>query len=391
MILLFLALFIFIIYLIHESIVINRRIRTIPLRICVTGIRGKSSVVRLLASILREDGMKIVAKTTGSQALYILPDGEEADVPRKGMPSIIEQKRMLKLASDVNAHCIIVELMSIHPENHYVESQQLLKPNMVIITNVRQDHIEAMGEIEDEIATVLCRAIPKKSTIFIPEKENRPLFQTAVKNAQGELISIREGISHPLQQAYPGIKKKEFTHDIDIIYAMGKHLNISEKVMAKGICKVKHDIGAFKVWEYRPDEREIKVYLVNAFAANDPQSTSYAFSKLKDILPLNSFNLVGLLSLRSDRGDRTLQWIKVLKGYQFSFFNKLYVAGAHKVVVKRKLERVSIIKNKLPEKIMKTIMADVTDSCVIFGFGNIGGIGKGLVEYWNKVGEEYGI
>jgi hypothetical protein len=52
---------------------------------------------------------------------------------------------------------------------------------------------------------------------------------------------------------------------------------------------------------------------------------------------------------------------------------------------------VSIIKNKLPEKIMKTIMADVTDSCVIFGFGNIGGIGKGLVEYWNKVGEEYGI
>jgi hypothetical protein len=28
---------------------------------------------------------------------------------------------------------------------------------------------------------------------------------------------------------------------------------------------------------------------------------------------------------------------------------------------------------------------------LIFGFGNIVGIGLSLVEYWNNVGEEYGI
>jgi poly-gamma-glutamate system protein len=36
--------------------------------------------------------------------------------------------------------------------------------------------------------------------VFVPEKENRPLFETAVQNAAGELITVQEGISSPLLQ-----------------------------------------------------------------------------------------------------------------------------------------------------------------------------------------------
>ena len=48
---------------------------SIPLRVSISGTRGKTTLVRALASVLRESGRTVLAKTTGTQALMILPDG----------------------------------------------------------------------------------------------------------------------------------------------------------------------------------------------------------------------------------------------------------------------------------------------------------------------------
>ena len=49
---------------IFESILHNKTISNIPIRIHVNGTRGKSSVVRLIAAGLRAGGIKTLAKTT---------------------------------------------------------------------------------------------------------------------------------------------------------------------------------------------------------------------------------------------------------------------------------------------------------------------------------------
>ena len=113
--------------------------------------------------------------------------------------------------------------------------------------------------------------------------------------------------------------------------------------------------------------------------------------KLKKILPSASTKLVGLLNLRSDRGDRTLQWIKTLKGDLDKYFDRIYVTGAHTKIVKRKLNHVKILNLKRPEKISEIIMRESENQAVIFGFGNIAGMGRLLVDYWNGVGEDYGL
>src|SRR5574342_689952 len=159
---------VFLLYLICERIAMNRQRNAIPLRISVTGTRGKSSVVRMIASMLREDGRKVIAKTTGSQARFVLPDAQEIEIARRGVTSIIEQKRLIKKAAKIKADCLVAEIMSIHPENHCVESQQILQPHIVVITNVRQDHTEAMGETKEEIAAVLSLDIPAKARVFVP-------------------------------------------------------------------------------------------------------------------------------------------------------------------------------------------------------------------------------
>ncbi len=49
----------------------QKRIDQLNVRIHVNGIRGKSSVTRLVAGVLREGGFVTVAKTTGSAARVI--------------------------------------------------------------------------------------------------------------------------------------------------------------------------------------------------------------------------------------------------------------------------------------------------------------------------------
>ena len=44
------------------------RLEKIPIRININGIRGKSTITRLIYSILREDKYRVIGKTTGTDA-----------------------------------------------------------------------------------------------------------------------------------------------------------------------------------------------------------------------------------------------------------------------------------------------------------------------------------
>ena len=381
----------FLVYLFIERIQLNRWTNSIPLRIAVTGTRGKSSVVRLLASILREDGKKVLAKTTGSEAKYILPDGSESEFHRRGLPSIIEQKRLLKTAAKLQVDFIVAEIMSIHPENHYVESRQLLKPNIVVLTNVRLDHTDAMGKTEDEIASVYCLDIPENAKIFIPEKEIRSTFLKTAETNNAELIAVKKGDLSARNKPRFNYNMIEFSENFGLVASISKCLGIKDGVIANGIHKANQDIGGLKIWKYQTKDSRKICYLVNAFAANDPQSTIEIISLVTNKIPVETENFIGLLNLRSDRGDRTLQWIQALKNGASQNFKKIFVTGTHSGVVKRRIKSINVIKDRLPDRIMEKIFAEIEDNSVVFGFGNISGNGRMLVEYWNQTGEVYGI
>ncbi|HEX9974990.1 MAG TPA: poly-gamma-glutamate synthase PgsB [bacterium] len=391
MVTIFFILIVFLLFLIYERILVNRWRNSISLRISVTGIRGKSSVVRMIASILREDGRTVLAKTTGSEAKYILPDGSEKDVQRRGIPSILEQKKILKKAVGLGVDCLVVEIMSIHPENHYVESRQILKPNLVVLTNVRIDHPDAMGSTAEQIASVLCLDFPEKAVVFIPEKENRKIFQSTVDLAQGKLISVQTGISDQLEVHNPDSLQTEFSDNMDLVYSVGKFLKIEDKIITAGLSNVRYDIGRLKVWKYPIENTKKICYLVNGFAANDPLSTIEVISKIKAKLPVSGRAFIGLLNLRSDRADRTEQWIHALKNGAADHFSKIYAIGTHANIIKHKLKKLEVIKSKAAKEIMEKIVSGLDDQAVIFGFGNIGGLGRLVIDYWNNQGEDYGI
>lgn len=378
-------------YLVYERASHDRRIDSIPLRIAITGTRGKSSVARMLASVLRQEGRSVLAKTTGSQARYILPDGGEIEIPRRGMTSIIEQKEFVKKAADLKADCFVAEMMSIHPENHYIESHKLLRPNVVVVTNVLVDHTDAMGGTEEEVAAVYGLDIPEGARVFIPEAERRDTFEAAVERAGADLIGIPVGISRQPPGDGLELEKRGFPENLDLVRHVGRDLGISEMVIEQGIAGSRGDIGALRLWKYHPGSGSGEIVLVNGFAANDPGSTSRVISRLSEFLPAAFNRFFGLLSLRADRADRTLQWVDALRDGLMERFSGVYVMGAHSAAVGRRLEGVHVLRSTRPERVMDSITRGIGRGAVIVGMGNIVGAGMDMVEYWERTGEEYGL
>jgi poly-gamma-glutamate synthase PgsB/CapB len=378
---LLLSLTLFLLYLAYERFVLNRLRNSIPMVIAVTGTRGKSSVVRMLASVLREHGRRVLAKTTGSQAQLVLPDGSVQDIPRRGIVSILEQKKILNSAAELKVDYVVVEIMSIRPENHIVESQQILRPDIVVLTNVRRDHIEAMGETEPEIASVFQQDFPPGSSVYVPE-EYEPLLVSSCPGI--ETIRLM-----PVKKQMHQQNVADFEENLDLVAAVSKDLGVANEAIARGIQNSRLDIGRLRIWRHKV--RDKNVFLVNAFAANDPGSTMMIYNKVAQALSAPPSSFLGLLNLRHDRADRTIQWIEALKGGASSYFKNIYAVDGHSRVLRRKIRSVTVLPHSDAKRLTDSVTETMENGDILFGFGNIGGLGHELVDYWQHIGEEYGL
>ena len=98
----------------------RRSVNSIPIRIHVAGTRGKSSVTRLLAAGMNASGIPTIAKTTGTLARMVLPDGAEVPVYRPAGANIIEQKRIIAVAKSLQAKALVLECMALQPLLHWI-------------------------------------------------------------------------------------------------------------------------------------------------------------------------------------------------------------------------------------------------------------------------------
>ncbi|MFC1554617.1 poly-gamma-glutamate synthase PgsB [candidate division KSB1 bacterium] len=375
------------IYLIAEKILLEKWIRSVPLRISVTGTRGKSTVVRLLASVFRENGFRVLAKVTGSSPVYIMPDGEETAIKRRGMVTILEQKKLLKKAADLKAEVLISEIMSIHPENHYVESQKMIKPDKVIVTNFRKDHISALGETVDGIAAVYSLDVPSDSKVFIHDKEMNPAFESALNNISANIVSVKTGdLSNFIK---PGML--DFSENLELVSAVCRESNIGEEVISGAISKTLKNTDELNIWEMDKNEEKGCAYFVQGFSINDPESTMLAINKIVEVFPGRKNEITGLLILRSDREERTKQWLDFLQDGNNSVFKRIFVIGKYADIFKRKLNNVDVIRSGDPAKIMQFLDEKTGTNEIVFGFGNYVGTGKELTDYWKLKGDIYGV
>lgn len=412
-----LAIAAWIVYLAAETLLLRRRRRRIPLLVTVTGTRGKTTVTRILASVFREDGRRVVAKATGSEPVLLLPDGTEEPLRRRGRPSILEQKSLVGRAVREGADVVVAEVMSLHAENHRVEAWTILRPDRTVVTNLRVDHPSAAGWTRKGVAEVLGWGVAPGSRVYIPAAEVEGPFAGRVEAAAAELVAVdpfpgprggggrgggMDAGTGPGSGA-GGVSFSGFPENEALVRALCLDLDVDPAVVDRGMDGVGMDVGEAGIWELRSPGEGEAFFTVNAFAANDPESTEAILEMSEALMGGEVSEWAGLLVLRRDRGDRTVQWAEALLEGFLERFQRLHVVGFHAPALRRKVlrdmtserrrawtPRILVSSERDPASLTLEVAEGFRGEVGgIFGFGNIVGRGRELVRYWQEAGSPH--
>lgn len=296
--------------LVKENNGIEEAHKSIPIRIFVNGIRGKTSTTRMIHAVLRNH-YSTIGKTTGSEPVIIYSDGSEERIKRVGFTNINEQIRIMRLAHEKHAEAVTFECMAIEPSYQKLLEDKVMKSTIGVITNIRFDHEDVMGESLESIALSLSNTIPTNGILVVPENiEKLDILQKVAENKNTKVILAR------LDQVPEGYEKRfafmNFRENVTIVLTIANILGIDKEDALNDMLKTRHDIGKGNVYTKIVDDKSIS--FVNSFANNDIGSLSMMLSYVD--IPKNN-KKIALLNHRTDRMRRTYGFINFLCTYGF--------------------------------------------------------------------------
>lgn len=358
----------------------KKNLEKIPYRIHVNGTRGKSSTTRLIAGALRtRRDLRVVAKTTGTQPYLIYPDGREELIFRPGRPNIIEQIDVVRKAKMADANVIVVECMAITPEYLVVFEDRLVQSNIGVITNVREDHLDTMGPTLKDVAYYLSLSLPRNGIAFTTEKR---FFDVLAKTAKkrGTTLQYVDPERWVTEDDLKGFSYFEHPENVALALIVADHFGIRKEDALQGMYRATPDPGAMRVYNIPISGGH--VFLYNALAANDPQSTEYILNRVKSKHP-NS-KIVCLMVIRPDRPQRTEAFAKVigetLRGDEYIICGTPTTPLISKLLKKDiSKEHVYNLEGATPEEIRDLCIKLLKPGDVIFAMGNIVGLGESII------------
>ncbi len=363
----------------------QRMLERIPLRVHVNGTRGKSSVTRLIAGGLRAGGRRTFAKTTGTMARIIWPDGHETDVYRVGRPNIIEQIRIVRRAVESGAEALVVECMAVSPELQPVSELRLIQSTVGVITNARADHLDVMGPTVDDVARALALTAPRNGHLFTAERERAHLL-AGVARARGSEVHTtdeRDVTADELAR----FSYIEHAENVALALAVCGHLGVDRATALRGMEHTTPDPGALRRYTVRAGEK--RVTFVNAFAANDPDSTLLIWSRLGLERAEPGVRRIVLANCRDDRPQRSGQ-IADLIATRLQADHAVLTGLGTELVAFRAVrqgfprERVSDLGGLDAERVYEKVLDLVEDRGMVVGIGNIVGLGEEIVLHFKN-------
>jgi poly-gamma-glutamate synthase PgsB/CapB len=377
-----LILVIFIVLYRFEKIKHANRLRSIPVRIWVNGTRGKSSVTRLIAAGLRASGKQVFAKTTGTSPRLILDDGSEKNVSRLGMANISEQIRIVKKVQKHRPDAIVLECMALRPDLQQTESLRIVEPNMVVITNVRPDHLDVMGPTTNDIARSFVQAVPDHCMVITTESRILNNFSGEIRKKNIQIsVALSNDVSDSEQEKFSYIEHKE---NIALALAVCRYYGIEKKTALAGMQTMEPDPGALRKHSLRFGAHEAT--MINAMAANDPESTLHIWVATEK--KYNEINL--LVNCRDDRIDRSFQIADLIQKHMPA--DHIILTGKGTGVLRKQLQKmikgkskkIVDLGNKNPSQVVNEVANIVSDRSLLFAFGNTVGFGLLMLDEFLK-------
>ncbi len=360
-----------------EAIQHTDRLNGLEWRIHVNGIRGKSTVTRIIAGMLREAGYGTIGKSTGTAAAVIRNDGIDQPIVRKGPATILEQIEIVKEWVTDEIDALVIECMALRPEYQHTSETQIVKSNIGVLTNVREDHQDVMGQTLKEIAVSLMSTCPLNGTLITAEQDPAILrvIEREAKKRNTEVI-----VADPASVTDEDIARFDFIafkDNVAIGLVLARLLDIPREVAMNGMVEAAPDPGVLRMKELAVLDKHVT--WANLFAVNDRESMMVAFEKLRDFVTPDT-TIVGILNNRSDRELRALQFADV--AVRDLTFDRLVTFGAFEDLVTDRLVEngyrldhiLNLGDNTAPsvDVIVKRMIGDMpTGHVLVVGFVNI--------------------
>jgi gamma-polyglutamate synthase len=357
----------------------------IPTRVLVNGIRGKSSITRLCAGALRGGDLRVVAKTTGTDARFIGPDSAEAPIYRKfDTANIVEQIGIVRQAAAERPDALVIECMAVQPSLQEINQSKLIRSSIGVLCNVRDDHLDEMGPTLDDVARSLSRSMPQNGVCITAESERFHVLEREAAKRGCRLVYADPASVSDSDMA--GFEFFTFKENVAIALAVAKEVGIGRADALRGMWEAAPDPGVLTVEHYEIGKKALR--LANLFAANDPSSTVMGFDQLLDEEEIRP-PIFTLINCRPDRVERNRQMGTIVERLRTE---KLFVVGQPSRSATASVPpgfggTVTDLggHDRDPAQIIRAIMAEVEAEASLVAIGNIHGQGERLIDHLEEL------
>ncbi|RUO26034.1 poly-gamma-glutamate synthase PgsB [Aliidiomarina minuta] len=359
----------------------------IPVRIHVNGTRGKTSVTRLIAAGLRGGGKRVCAKTTGSAAAFTDPDGREFSLFRISGANIIEQMRMMKRMAKFKPDIAIVECMALQPHYQSLTERKMVRSTHGVITNARPDHLDVMGPGEEDVALALAGSTPVKGALFTAEQELIKVFQHSCNDRGSKLHQITpQQVAEIDDDILQHFHYSEHAENVALALHVCANLGVNREAALQGMYGLQPEAGAMRILHVEYFRRDI--IFVNAFAANDPESTGSIWNKM-----INSYGEdrthVALINCRADRPHRSQQMAEAAASWPVADLYLLIGSGTLMFVrkaMKHGLDpnKLVVMENASMVDVTETLFSECGNRALVVGMCNIHGGGEEMARFFQN-------
>ncbi|SDZ46369.1 poly-gamma-glutamate synthase PgsB/CapB [Evansella caseinilytica] len=358
----------------------QKNVNSIPIRVNINGIRGKSTVTRLVTGILKEAGYRTVGKTTGTSArmIYWNSPVEKPIIRDPEGPNIKEQKRIVREAAQLKAQALVSECMAVNPDYQITFQNDMLQANFGVIVNVLEDHMDMLGPSLDNVAEAFAPTIPVNGHLIVNQSPYTDYYKKiAEKRNCTVIVADPSQITEDYLRKFPYII---FPENAALALAVAEALEIEEKTALEGMLHAPPDPGALRILQMSHNGKSSP--FINAFAANDAHSTLAIWQRVQQLGYTGDYPIV-IMNCRQDRVDRTEQFAaEVLPKMSIG---KLILIGELTSPIKNKYKLGTIraealldLEGKETTEIMKALRGVATGD-VMLGIGNIHGAAEKLI------------
>jgi poly-gamma-glutamate synthase PgsB/CapB len=312
-------------------------------------------------------------------------DGHEVDVYRVGQPNIIEQTRIVRRAVEAGAEALVIECMAVSPELQPLSELRLIRSTVGVITNARADHLDLMGNTVDDVARVLAQTCPRNGDLFTAEIERAHILGE-VARARGSTLHVTrdDGIA---RADLDGFSYFEHAENVALALAVCAHLGVERATALRGMQEAQPDPGVLRRFTVRSGDKTVE--FVNAFAANDPDSTLLIWERLGLAEPRPGTQRMVLANCRGDRLQRSGQ-IAELVSRRLSVDHVVLSGQGTDLVAFQAVrlglnpERLSNLGGLDAEGVYEHLLDLVKENAIVVGIGNIVGLGEEIVLHFSN-------